>query len=261
MLSEGMGIRAVSRLTGLHQQTVLNVLARAGSKAGRFLDATIRSVQPESVQADEMFCFVGCKDRENVTHDPFKGSQYLFMAIDSKSKLIISHVIGQRTANNTEALLKDLKQRVAGRMQLTTDGFECYKVEVARAFGKEIDFAQQVKIFGRTPDAFDPYRRYSPPVCTGFRVHVRKGKPNPALISTSYMERTNLTVRLFNRRFTRLTLGYSKKFEYLIHSINLMIFHFNFMHVHAAHGQTPAQAAGLTGKQWTFSDLLLERDI
>jgi IS1 family transposase/transposase-like protein len=257
MLAEGIGIRAVSRLTGLHQQTVLNVLARAGSKAGRFLDATVRNVQPESVQADEMFCFVGCKERNNLHYSEFRGDQYLFMAIDSKSKLIISHVIGKRTATNTEALLKDLKQRVAGRMQLTTDGYECYKVEVPRAFGKEIDFAQQVKIFGSFKDAQDPYRRYSPPRCTGFRVHIRKGNPNRDLISTSYMERTNLTVRLFNRRFTRLTLGYSKKFEYLIHSINLMIFHFNFIHVHAAHGQTPAQNAGLTGKQWTFEELLL----
>jgi IS1 family transposase len=161
---------------------------------------------------------------------------------------------------NTEALLNDLKSRVAGRMQLTTDGFEAYRVAVPRTIGKEIDFAQQVKIYGNTRDANDPYRRYSPPVCTGFRVHIRKGNPNRDLISTSYMERTNLTVRLFNRRFTRLTLGYSKKFEYLIHSINLMIFHFNFVRNHSAHGQTPAQAAGLTNKQWTFKDLLLTPD-
>ena len=260
LLAEGCGIRAVSRLTQLHQQTVLNVLARAGSKASRFLDATVRNIQPESVQADEMFCFVGCKDRENTTNDPFRGSQYLFMAIDSKSKLIISHVIGQRSAANTEKLLNDLKQRVTGRMQLTTDGFEAYKVAVPRTIGKEVDFAQQVKIFSRSPDAFDPYRRYSPPRCTGFRVHVRRGNPNKDLISTSYMERTNLTVRLFNRRFTRLTLGYSKKFEYLIHSINLMVFHYNFCRTHSAHRQTPAQAAGLTSKQWTFKDLLLTPD-
>ena len=260
LLTEGMGINAVSRLTGLHKQTVLNVLARAGGKAGRFLDSTVRNVQPESVQADEMFCFVSCKEQNNLHHSEFRGDQYLFMAIDSKSKLIISHVIGKRTNANTERLLNDLKQRVAGRMQLTTDGFECYKIEVARTFGKEIDFAQQVKIFSRPRDAYDPYRRYSPPRCTGFRIHIRKGNPNRDLISTSHMERTNLTVRLFNRRFTRLTLGYSKKFEYLIHSINLMVFYYNFIWIHSAHGQTPAQAAGLTSKQWTFSDLLLTPD-
>jgi IS1 family transposase/transposase-like protein len=260
MLAEGLGIRAVSRLTGLHQQTVLNVLARAGSKAGRFLDTTVKNVQPESVQADEMFCFVGCKDRANLTHDPFKGSQYLFMAMDSKSKLIISHIIGQRTVSNTTRLLADLKQRVQGRFQLTTDGYEPYKVEVRRTLGKSVDFAQQVKQYANPRDLNDPERRYSPTVCTGFRIHVRNGNPNPDLISTSYMERQNLSVRLFNRRFTRLTLGYSKKFEYLMHSINLMIFHFNFIKTHAAHGKTPAMDAGLTSHKMDFEELLLTPD-
>jgi IS1 family transposase/transposase-like protein len=260
MLAEGIGIRAVSRLTGLHQQTVLNVLARAGGKAGRFLDATVRNVQPESVQADEMFCFVGCKDRANVTRDPFRGNQYLFMAIDSKSKLIISHIIGQRSNANTEALLNDLKRRVTGRMQLTTDGFEPYKIAVPRTIGKEVDYAMLIKTYANSRDINSPERRYSPTVCTGFRIKIRRGNPNRELISTSYIERQNLSVRLFNRRFTRLTLGYSKKFEYLIHSINLMIFHFNFVRNHSAHDQTPAQAAGITNKQWTFQDLLLTPD-
>jgi len=260
MLCEGIGIRAVSRLTGLHQQTVLNVLARAGSKAARFLDATVRNVRPESVQADEMFCYVGCKDRTNVTHDPFRGSQYLFMAIDSKSKLIISHVIGQRTPQNTEHLLNDLKQRVTGRMQITTDGFEAYKVAMPRTIGKDVDFAQEVKRYACAKDGTEPERRYSPSRCIGTRIHIRRGNPNRDLISTSYMERTNLTVRLFNRRFTRLTLGYSKKFEYLIHSINLMVFYYNFIHVHKTHRQTPAQSVGLVQHQMTFSEMLLTPD-
>jgi IS1 family transposase/lambda repressor-like predicted transcriptional regulator len=257
MLCEGIGIRAVSRLTGLHQQTVLNVLARAGSKAGRFLDATVKNVQPESVQADEMFCFVGCKDRANLTHDPFRGSQYLFMAMDSKSKLIISHVIGQRSPQNTERLLNDLKQRVTGRMTLITDGFEAYKIAVPRTIGKDVDFAQLVKRYANPRDINDPDRRYSPTRCIGARKVIRRGNPDMDLISTSYMERANLTVRLFNRRFTRLTLGYSKKFEYLMHSINLMIFHFNFMHVHATHGKTPAMEAGLKSSAMTFEEMLL----
>jgi IS1 family transposase/transposase-like protein len=256
LLAEGMGIRAVSRLTGLHQQTVLNVLARAGSKAGRFLDSTVRNVQPESVQADEMFCYVGCKERRNLAHSPFRGDQYLFLAMDSKSKLIISHVIGKRTASNTEALLGDLKQRVASRTQLTTDGFDAYKIAVPRTIGQDVDFAQLVKIYASRRDMDEAERRYSPSQCIGFRIRVRKGSPNRDLISTSYIERQNLSVRLFNRRFTRLTLGYSKKFEYLIHSINLMIFHFNFVKLHSAHGKTPAMAAGLTNHVWTFEELL-----
>jgi IS1 family transposase/transposase-like protein len=260
LLCEGMGIRAVSRITGLHQQTVLNVLARAGSKASRFLDATVKNVRPESVQADEMFCFVGCKDRTNTTNDPFKGGQWLFMAMDSKSKLIISHVIGQRSPLNTEKLLNDLKQRVTGRMQLTTDGFEAYKIAVPRTIGKDVDFAQEVKRYACSGDSISNERRYSPSRCIGVRTRVRRGNPNPDLISTSYMERTNLTVRLFNRRFTRLTLGYSKKFEYLMHSINLMVFYYNFIWKHSAHGQTPSQAASLAAEPMTFEQMLLTPD-
>jgi IS1 family transposase len=209
------------------------------------------------VQADEMFCFVGCKEANNSNHDPFRGSQYLFMAIDSKSKLIISHIIGLRSPENTHRLLNDLKQRVAGRMQLTTDGFEAYKIAVPRTIGKEVDYAQLIKIYASSKDGQSAERRYSPTRCTGSRIRVRRGNPDISRISTSYIERTNLTVRLFNRRFTRLTLGYSKKFEYLIHSINLMVFHFNFCHIHSTHGTTPAQSACLTTKKWSIEDMLL----
>lgn len=260
MLCEGMGIRAVSRLTGLHQQTVLNVLARAGSKAGRFLDVNIKNIQPESVQADEMFCYVGCKDGANRSHDPFRGSQYLFMAIDSKSKLIISHLIGQRTSPNTALLLRDLRQRVSGRFQITTDGFEAYKYQMTNAVGKDVDYAQEIKQYACSKDATPIERRYSPTRCIGTRIHIKRGNPNPDLISTSYMERTNLTVRMFNRRFTRLTLGYSKKFEYLIHSINLMVFYYNFIWIHSTHKKTPAMEAGLTQTPMTFEQMLLTPD-
>jgi IS1 family transposase/transposase-like protein len=260
MLCEGIGIRAISRLTGLHQQTVLNVLARAGSKAGRFMDETIKNVQVESVQADETWCYVGCKDAKNRCNDPFRGSQFLFLAMDSKSKLILAHSLGQRSATNTESLLSDVRQRVNGHIQLTTDGFESYKVAVPRIMGKDVDFAQEVKIYANPKDGTEPERRYSSPRCIGKRIHIRRGSPCPDLISTSYMERTNLTVRLFNRRFTRLTLGYSKKFEYLIHSINLMIFYYNFVWVHGTHGKTPAQAIGLKADAMTFEDLLMWQD-
>ena len=258
LLSEGMGIRATSRLTGLHQQTVLNVLARAGSRAGRFLDEHVKNVQPESVQLDEMFCFVGCKDRMNLTHDPFRGGQYLFLAIDSKSKLIISHVIGLRSPLQTERILQEVKDRTTGRLQLFSDGYEAYKIAVPKIMGyHNTDFAQVVKLFAVQADKTSPERRYSPSHCVGTRKRIRTGNPNPELISTSYVERTNLTVRLFNRRFTRLTLGYSKKFEYLIHSINLMVFYYNFVWKHGTHGQTPAMAAGLIDHPLTFNEMLL----
>lgn len=238
----------------------LNVLARAGSKCSRFLDANVHNVRPESVQADEMFCYVACKERNNTLRDPFRGDQYLFLAMDSGSKLIISHVIGKRTASNTHLLLADLRERVPDRMQLFTDGYEAYKVAVPRTIGRDVDFAQVVKVFASEtpqPESSRFSHRYSVPRCTAMRVHVRRGNPDPELTSTSYVERTNLSVRLFNRRFTRLTLGYSKKFEYLRHSIALFVAHYNFCRKHAAHGTTPAQAAGLTDHALTIEEILM----
>lgn len=261
MLCEGIGIRAISRLTRLHQQTVLNILARAGSKCARFLDRKVRNVKPESVQADEMFCYVGCKERNNTFGDPFRGDQYLFMAMDSGSKLIISHAIGKRSSEKTHEILNDLKTRVTGRMQITTDGFPAYKVAMPRTIGKDVDFAQLIKIFSVPADNEQRgERRYSPGKCVSIRKVIRRGNPNPDHISTSYIERTNLSVRLFNRRFTRLTLGYSKKFEYLTHSINLFVAHYNFVKKHITIGMTPARAAGLTDTDMNIEQILLTPD-
>jgi len=256
LLCEGCGIRAVSRLTGLHQQTVLNVLARAGGNCSRFLDATIRNVTPEAVQVDELFCYVGCKERNNTEHDYYKGDQYLFLALDAKSKLVISYIIGKRDIWNAQRLMDDLKGRVPGHFQLTTDGFRPYRECVRRTLRKQTDFAQLIKQYANPPDGEHGERRYSASQCIGATPWVRHGNPDPKLISTSYIERANLTVRLFNRRFTRLTLGYSKKFEYLLHSTALFVAHYNFVHKHSTHGQTPAQAAGLTDHAWTVEELL-----
>ncbi len=260
LLAEGCGIRAISRLTGLHQQTVLNVLARAGSKAGRFLDEHVKNIKPESVQADETWCFVGCKEANNKYHNPFLGDQFLYLAIDSGSKLIISHVIGKRAPVQTEDFLKDIRNRVPGHFQLTTDGYEGYKTTFPRTIGKAVDFAQLIKLYANPKDATSGDRRYSATYCVGTRVVVRRGTPDKSRISTSYVERANLTNRLFNRRFTRLTLGFSKKIEYLQHSVNLFVFAYNFIKVHKKHGQTPAQAAGITDHQWTFEELLTNHE-
>jgi len=256
LLTEGCGIRAVSRLTRLHQQTVLNILARAGSNCARLLNEKIHVVQPGPVQVDELFCFVGCKERNNKPFDYYRGDQYMFLALASVSKLILSYIIGKRDQDNALNLMKDLKQRVACNFQLTTDGFHPYKYAVPQGIPNQTDFAQLVKQYANPHDGERGERRYSVTRCTGTRKVIRRGNPDPALISTSHIERANLTVRLFNRRFTRLTLGYSKKFEYLLHSAALFIAHYNFIHIHAAHGKTPAMAAGLTDHPWTVEELL-----
>lgn len=256
LLVEGVGIAAVARITELHQQTVLNILAAAGERCARLLDETVRNVTVESVQVDELFCFVGCKQRNNTNNDYDRGDQYTFLAVDSASKLILSHVVGKRDSGNAYDILRDLNERVAGRFQLTTDAFQPYRTCAKAALGDRVDFAQLMKLYAGNKWDLGPDHRYSPPICSGIRTYVRSGEPDPALISTSYVERTNLTVRLFNRRFTRLTLGYSKKLEYLKHSVALFIAHFNFCRKHKTLAVTPAQAGKLTDHTWSIEELL-----
>jgi transposase-like protein/IS1 family transposase len=257
LLAEGVGIRAISRLTGLHQQTVLNVLEFAGEKCARLLDTLIRDVPCESVQIDELWAFVYCKQVNSGGH-PERGDAYTFLAIDRKSKLILSHLTAKRHYENGLAFIQDLKTRVAGRFQLTSDQWQGYVRAVLDTFYGGIDFAQQQKDFAPlyTGSSNFTARRYSPGMCTGVNTMIHIGNPVRELISTSHVERTNLSVRLFNRRFTRLTLGYSKTVTNLRHSVALLIAHFNFCRVHSAHRQTPAQAAGITEKVWTCKDLL-----
>jgi IS1 family transposase len=249
-------IRAASRITGVDQKTVLKIVLSAGEHCNQLLNDRIRNVRVESVQVDELFCFVGCKQRNNFKNDYYRGDQYTFLAIDSASKLILSHVIGKRDAWNTEIILNDLSERVAGRFQLTTDAFQPYKKCAERLLGEQADFAQLTKLYKSDSTIADNERRYSPPPCIGIRVKIRSGNPDPALISTSYVERTNLSVRLFNRRFTRLTLGFSKKIEYLKAATALFIAHFNFCRKHSTLAATPARWVGLTNHQWTIEELL-----
>ncbi len=256
LLVEGVGINAVCRLTKLHKETVLGILASAGRHCQELLNERIQSVQVGSVQVDELFCFVGCKQRNNHAHDYERGDQYLFLAIDATSKLILSHVIGKRDSGNAFEIIKDLNERVAGRFQLTTDAFLPYRTSVRLGLGDKVDYAQLMKIYKASPADLGAERRYSPTPCIGVRIKIRCGDPDPDKISTSYIERTNLSVRLFNRRFTRLTLGYSKKIEYLRYSTALFIAHFNFCRKHSTPGSTPAQAAKLTDHAWTINELL-----
>lgn len=260
LLCEGLGVRAIERITNLSRRTVLSILKTAGEKCARLLDSKIRDVECESVQCDELFAFVYCKERNNVEKLAWRGEQYTWLAIDRKSKLILSHLVAKRDREPCDAFMMDLRKRVKGRFQLTTDGYTGYLTAVLNAFWENVDFAQQMKQFGnrnegRKWERPGDHRRYSPDRCTAVHTDVRIGCPNPGLISTSHVERLNLNVRLFNRRFTRLTLGYSKKLANLKHSVALMIAYHNFVRQHSAHGLTPAQAAGITDRKWTVSEL------
>jgi IS1 family transposase len=256
LLVEGVGIRAISRLTRLDQETVLNILEVAGGKCSTLLDTKIRDVECESVQCDELYAFVYSKRSD----DPEQGPQFTYLAIDRKSKMILSHLVGKRDRSFSDEFMLDLRKRVKGRCQLTTDGYTGYIQSVYNAFDGNVDFAQQIKVYhGESLDPRRDERRYAAP--RGVKrvtTHIHSGNPNRELISTSHVERTNLSVRLFNRRFTRLTLGFSKKLRNLKHSTALFIAHFNFCRVHSVHNQTPAQAAGLTDKAWNVEDLIFK---
>jgi len=256
LLVEGVGIRACERLAGVHRDTVLAVLEVAGQKCARLMDERVRNVPFEFVQVDELFSFVWCKEKQNLTHSRSKGDQYTFLGVDAKTKFIINAVVGKRDPVTTQLYIQDLKKRVKAPFQLTTDGYKPYISEVFFTFQDRIHFAQLIKEYACPLEYLNAERRYSPPVCIGAHKKVRCGTPSPDQINTSYVERTNLSVRLFNRRFTRLTLGYSKKLANLKHSVALLIAHFNFCRKHSAHGQTPAMAAGLADHVWSIHELL-----
>ena len=256
MLVEGVGIRAIQRLTGVSRPTVLAVLETAGTKAARLLDRKLRDMTPKFVQVDECWTFVFSKQMNTDITDSERGDQFVFHAIDKETKLILAHRIGKRDAETTHAFMRDLHDRIAIAFQLTTDGFQIFPQAVYANWRGGIDYAQQVKIYSHDPDNRSTQRRYSPGRCTGVRTMRKLGYPLESEISTSHVERTNLSLRLFNRRFTRLTLGYSKKLEYLKHAVALFVAHFNFCRIHSAHGQTPAQAAGLANEAWSIEELL-----
>lgn len=256
MLVEGVGVRAVERLTGVHRDTVLNVLEVAGRKCARLMGAKVRNHPFQFVQVDELFCFVRCKEKQNTEHRRNIGEQYVYLGVDAPSKFIINYAVGKRDAITTQQYIQDLKKRVKAPFQLTTDGFKSYPNEVYFTFLNRIHYAQLIKEYACPEEMMIGQRRYSPPECIGAHTEIRCGNPSPDQISTSYVERTNLSVSLFNRRFTRLTLGYSKKLANLKHSVALLIAHFNFCRKHSAHGQTPAMAAGLADHVWTIHELL-----
>jgi IS1 family transposase len=201
---------------------------------------------------------VFCREIQNKLHLPDIGEQYTFLGVDRDSKLILSHYIGKRDEDSTGIFMEDLRKRIKGEPQITTDGFSCYRLAVNTAFGINVHYAQQVKQFADGM-LMPKLRRRSLPRekrVVGIKTTNRIGNPDRALISTSHVERTNLSVRLFNRRYTRLTMGFSKTLENHRHALALFIFHFNFCRIHSAHKQTPAMAAKIENHQWTIEEFL-----
>ena len=263
MLSEGVSVSATVRLTGISKPTVLKLLIDAGHVAAAYQGERMRDLPSRRIQVDEIWAFVG-KKAKNVTEEERGmfgvGDVYTFTAIDPDTKLVPTWYVGQRDIQSARRFLLDLVRRMRNRIQLTTDGANFYREAVLEAFGGWVDYAQLIKIYAMPQDA---EKRYSPSQCVGTETRVLEGNPDPEFISTSLVERQNLTMRMNMRRFTRLTNGFSKKV--LNHSSNVALhfFAYNFIRPHGtltckANGKptTPAMAAGLADAPMTMRDLV-----
>ena len=257
LLTEGMGVRAVTRITGVHKTTILSLLQTVGDKCQRVFDERVRNVKPRFVQADELWSYVHTKEAHLNSDDPQEwGDAYTFIGLDSESKLIISYHVGKRDGASALRFCRDLSERIdpAVRCQITTDGFKPYITAIEEYFGANVDYAQLIKIYGSpvgsAPDWYAPTR-----VVDAIPVAVT-GNPKIERISTSHVERANLSVRMHLRRFTRLTNAFSKKLDNLKAAVSLYMAFYNFVRVHQTLRLTPAMEAGLTDHIWTIQELL-----
>ncbi len=258
-LVEGCSVRATARMVGVEHKTVLRVLLRAGDACARLLDERIQRVPARFVEVDEIWTYVFKKEqRLEDSDDPAdRGDEYVFIGMDADTKLVISHLIGKRDATTAFYLICDLKDRLACRVQLTTDGFRPHLNAVEDAFGADIDYAMLVKVYGTEEREEGAPEWYGPPRVIAAMPTPIMGKPHPRYISTSYIERQNLTIRMQARRFTRLTNAFSKKLSNLKAQVALHFAHYNFVRIHQTLRCTPVMAAGITDHLWGIEDLVL----
>jgi IS1 family transposase len=259
VLCEGMGINAATRITGVSKNTVLKLLADAGEACANYQDEHMRNLKCKRVECDEIWSFVGMKQKnvpEELNGIFGFGDVYTWTAIDADTKLIPCWHVGTRDAASAKAFISDMASRLTSRIQLTTDGHKAYLEAVEQSFGRDIDFAQLVKIYGNEGQTRKDSRRYSPAEFTGSEKRVITGNPVIENISTSYVERQNLTMRMHMRRFTRLTNAFSKKLENHMHAISLYFMFYNFCKIHKTLRVTPAMEAGISQKLWEISDIV-----
>jgi IS1 family transposase len=255
-LVEGNSLRSTTRMTGVSINTVTKLLVDAGAVCEKYQDETLRSLTCERLQADEIWAF--CHAKEKNVKPELKGvlgfgDVWTWVAIDADTKLVPTWVMGHRDVEHANAFMKDLASRLVNRVQLTTDGLHAYGEAVGLAFKGDVDYARLVKTYGTGPAENG---RYSPPVCTGCKTSVVTGSPEAEHISTSYIERQNLTMRMGMRRFTRLTNGFSKKLENLGRAVALHFMHYNFARRHKTLKVSPAMAAGVSRTLWSIEDIV-----
>lgn len=256
-LMEGVGVNATARLTGVSKPTILKLQRDLGLACAAYHDEHVRGLKPASIQCDEIWAFVHCKQKNVATAKAQAagiGDVWTWTALDRDSKLMISYLVGLRTPEDADAFAMDIAGRVNNHTQITTDGLGSYPGAIRNAFGNMVDYAQLIKTYKEPRDG---HARYSPAVCTGCIHKTLIGYPEPSLISTSHVERSNLTIRMSMRRFTRLTNGHSKKIENHGHAMALFFMYYNYCRKHMSlKGKTPAMAAGLADHVWTLDELI-----
>lgn len=255
LMLEGMSVRAIARLTDTDKGTILALLLTVGEKCRKVFDARIRGVRPRYVQFDETWSFVHTKEKNLASDDSAEwGDAYTWIALESESKLVISYHVGKRDAESANEFVSDYSSRVIGRHQVTSDGLKSYVEAIETYFGADIDFAQLIKIYGKPDNAGPDW--YGPGKVIETVPTPVSGNPDMARISTSHVERANLTVRMHLRRFTRLTNGFSKKMSHLKAAISVYMAWYNLCRVHQTLRVTPAMQAGLTHHIWSVGELL-----
>jgi IS1 family transposase len=260
-LVEGNSIRATCRMTGAAKNTVTKLLVDIGEAAAEYQDRVLRDLPCKVVEADEIWSY--CYSKQKNVPEQFKGTPgygdvWTFTAICADTKLIPTWLVGERTADDAEVFLGDLADRMDGRIQLSTDGHSMYLSTVGLAFRQQVDYAQIIKLY-TSDDTRTSKGKYSPAECVGTKRKALKGDPDMDRVSTSYVERQNLTMRMGMRRFTRLTNGFSKKVENLAHAVSLHFLYYNFCRPHTAlknpYPRTPAMAAGVADHVWTLEEI------
>jgi len=253
-LVEGNSIRATARICNVVKNTVIKLLVEVGEACLEYQDKHLRNLACKRIQCDEIWAFCYAKEKnvptEKKGHFGY-GDVYTWTALCADSKLMVSWMVGKRDEQTAYWFVSDIAERLAHKVQLTTDGFKVYVNAVEAQFGANIDYAMLVKIYGESNEQ-KMQKRYSPAKYTGSTKKVINGNPDPEHISTSYVERQNLTMRMGMRRFTRLTNGFSKKVENLAHAISLHFMYYNFVRIHQSLRVTPAMEAGITGHLWTL---------
>jgi IS1 family transposase len=258
LLVEGNSINATCRISGAAKATVLKLLADVGEACAKYQDENLRNLPCRRIQCDEVWSFVGAKKKNVPAHlqGVFgMGDVWTWTALCADTKLIASWMVGSRDGHAARTFISDLSERLANRVQLTTDGHKVYVDAVERAFGADVDYAMLVKVYGDDGAPKTPERRYSPSEFVCAQKQRIEGDPDPRHVSTSYVERQNLTLRMSCRRFTRLTNAFSKKIENHAHAIALHFMYYNFGRIHKTLRVTPAMQAGLTDHVWSLEEI------